>query len=374
MAIQNYIRLLSAILASNTTAVEARVRAADFDFNQFRAFTDLHQLSGYLYMQIREGSLEGLFPPDYLERMGERYSLQRQRCDDTLREAAHIYDAFKAARQSLLFLKGPFVSQQFYGDIYQRFYWDVDILVPRQDLLASDQLLRDMGFSKLSLVLFSHRAMTRVTHTYDYHKRVAGSDQPKHRQYLPLDLHWSLRSHFSFRLDHENVWKQQGQCPLLGRSFPVLSAEYALVMNVLGIFFDVELGTIRLKSFLDLCKMLEMTDADMDWDAFFERRTSENIFGIVLNVIDLVLDILECRSRFPRVASMIERNRHFIRLPDPADKYRLLERSRSALINRRWAHGLYQAPVLLSFLWTMTSLPFRIAAHDRKFLRFIGRM
>lgn len=374
MQIKHYIELFSAILAENAAAVETRIHAADFEFDQFRALADQHQLSGFLYMQIKGSPMEGLFPPEYLEHLSERFTQQRQRCDYILQEATHIHDAFKAAHQPVIFLKGPFVARQFYGDIYLRSYVDIDILIPREDLVAADRLLRDMGFNRLSLVLVSNHAMTRFTHTYDYHKRIEEPDLPGRRQYLPLDLHWKLRSHFSFRLDYDSIWKQQEICQLQGISFPVLSAEYALVMNVLGMFFDIELGTIRLKSFLDLYKMLEAMDPDMDWEVFFEQRAKENISGIVLSVIDLMLDILECRSKFPRVASFIEKNRRFIHQTETRDKYRLLQRSRISLRNRRWAHARYQAPVLLSFLWTMISLPFRVFAHDRVFQKFMGRL
>jgi hypothetical protein len=374
MSNRNHIELFSALLAGDAAAVEKRVRAADFEFDEFRAFTNRHQLSGFLYLQIRSGPLETVLPPDFLEQLGERYAMQRLRCDDILREVADIYDVFQAAHTPVLFLKGPFVAQRFYGDVHRRCYMDVDILIHREDLPVADQLVRDMGFSRLSLVLFSHNAMTRFTHTYDYHKRVTGPGLSVQRQYLPLDLHWRLRSHFTLRLDYATIWEQQEECRLQGRVFPVLSAEYALVMNVLGVFFDIELGVIRLKGLLDLYKMLEILDPVTDWDVFLEKRASENISEIVLNVIDLLLETLDCRGRFPGVASVVEKNRSCIRLVDPADKFRLLERSRSSLHNRRWAHDLYQAPVLRSFLWTMISLPFRVAAHDRKFLRFLGRM
>jgi len=374
MSNRSYIELFSALLSEDAAAVEQRVSAATFDFDQFRAFTNLHQLSGYLYLHIKGGALEAVLPATYLEQLGERYALQRQKCDDILREAARINETFEAAQKSVLFLKGPFDAQRFYGGIYQRSYMDVDILIHREDIPVADQLLREMGFSRLSLTLLSHNAMTRFTHTYDYHKRVAGPDLPVQRQYLSLDLHWKLRSHFTLRLDYATIWEQQDECQLQGRIFPVLSVEYALVMNILGVFFDIELGVIRLKGLLDLYKMLETVDPVMDWNVFLEKRASENISGIVLNVIDVLMDTLDCRSRFPGIAAMVEKHRSCIRLADTADKFRLLERSRSSLHNRRWAHDLYQAPVLRSFLWTMVSLPFRVAAHDRKFLRLLGRL
>lgn len=374
MGSKDSVGLFNALLARDAAATEACLRAPDFALDRFRAFADLHQLSGFLYRHVAGSALQDLLPATYLDYLGERYALQHQRCETVLREAAGILTAFSAAQLPVLFLKGPFLAQQFYGDMRQRFHWDIDILVPREEVVAADRLIRDMGYSRLSLVLLSNGAMTHFTHTYDYHKRIAGQEQPVRRQFLPLDLHWRLRSHFSFRLDYRSIWQQRTDCRLQERMFPVLSAEYALVMNVLGIFVDIELGTIRLKNMLDLYKILATVDPVMDWDAFIERRSAENIAVIVLNVIDLMLDILACRDRFPGVASLLEKQRAAIRLTLAADKYRLLERSRSAVFNRRWAHHLYQAPVIRSFLWTVTSLPFRVAAHDRKFLRLVGRM
>ena len=95
---------------------------------------------------------------------------------------------------------------------------------------------------------------------------------------------------------------------------------------------------------------------------------------ITLNVIDLVLSVLDCRSKFTNVALKIDKNRQQILLTDARDKYRLLERSRFALNNRRWALTLYQAPVPLSLLWLLISIPFRVAAHESRDMGFVRRL
>jgi hypothetical protein len=371
---QDNIKLLNALVAEDTATVQVLTRAAQFDFDQFQAFTDLHHLSGYLYVQIKDSPVEDFFPPPFMERLGSRYSEQRQRCDDILREAALLFDIFQAANQDVLFIKGPFVAQQFYGDIYQRSYMDIDILVPRDDVLASDKLLRDSGFTRRSLMFISNDAMTRFIHAYEYRKRIAENPGPGRREYLPLDLHWVLQVHFSFRLDYEQIWKQQEQCFLAGKKFPVLGKEYALVLTALGILVDIKLGTIRLKSFLDLYKMLDMLDSELDWDAFFQKRMQENIFVITLNVIDLVLTVFDCRSRFPCVARYIEDNQQQIRLSDSSDKYLLLERTRFSRNNIKWAISLYQGRALQSLMWSFLSIPFRVAAHESRDPRFVKKL
>lgn len=371
---QENIKLLNALLAEDMAAVEPLVRPGQFDFDQFQAFTDLHHLSGFLYLHITGTASEDLFPSAFLEHLGKRYSEQRQRCDDTMREATTILDTFSAGHQDVLFLKGPFVAQQFYGDIYQRSHMDIDILVPRNDLVASDRLLGDLGFSRRSLVFLNNYAMTRFIHAYEYRKRLAEVARPGYRTYLPLDLHSALQCHFSFHLDYENIWNTQEQCLMSGRQFPVLSKEYALVFNVLGIFVDIKLGTIRLKNFLDLYKMLDMLDSGMDWHVFFQKRTQENISLISLNVIDLVLSVFECRSRFPGVARYIEECQQSIQLTNASDKYRLLDRTRFSRDNIRWTLALYQAPVVLSFLWSLISIPFRVAAYESRDMKFVRRL
>ena len=365
------IKLLNALLGEDTAAVAALMRGGQFDFDQLQAFTDLHHLSGYLCQHIKATASEEFFPPAFLEHLGKRYSEQRSRCDVTLREAVLIHDTFIAAHQDVLFLKGLFVAQQFYGDIYQRNHMDIDIMVRRSELVASDRLLGDIGFTRRSLIFLNNYAMTLFIHAYEYRKRIAGDAGPGSRKFLPLDLHSSLQCHFSFHLDYEYIWSEQEQCLISGRRFPVLSKEYALVFNVLGIFVDIKLGTIRLKNFLDLYKMLDILDSGVDWHAFFQKRKQENIFVITLNVIDLVLSVLDCRSRFPGVERYIEESQQSIQLTNLSDKYRLLERTRFSRNNIRWTLALYQAPVIMSFLWSLISIPFRVAAYESRDMSFI---
>jgi hypothetical protein len=371
---QIHIELLSAILAEDAAAVERLAGTGRFDFTKFRSFTDLHHLSTYLYLHIKGSPVAACIPADFLAYLGGRHAIQRQRCDDTLREAAQIHDAFLNAGQDLLFLKGPFVAQQFYGDIYQRTFMDIDVLIPREDLAAAGKLLEQMGFARRSLVFISNNAMSRCIHAYEYRKQLKGNAESGHRKYLPLDLHSALQCHPSFSLDYETIWRRQEHCLLGDRQYPVLGREYALVLAVLGILVDIRLGTIRLKSLLDVYKMLDSLDPVQDWDAFFNKRAEENIFLITLNVIDLVLSVLRCRSSFPRIARYLDENQRSIRLTDMADKQRLLNRSRFSKNSMYWTLGLYQAPALQSRLWSLMTIPFRVAAHESRDPRIIRRL
>ena len=369
--VQKNINLLKALLSENITMVQDQVSATSYDCENFLEFADLHHLSAFLYYHVKGTLIEEYLTSKVIDHLEQRYSQQQYRNIDTLREAALIYDSFNAVNKDVLFLKGPFLARQFYDDMHQRTHMDIDILVRREDLTVSSRLIRDAGFNKRSLVFLGDGAMTRFIHAYEYCKRIAEDARPGYREHLPLDLHWALQCHFSFRLDYDAIWSQHEKCMQDGRPFSVLNTEYALVLGVLGIFIDIQLGTLRMKSFVDQYKMLEVLDSSIDWELFYQKRSQENISVITLNVMDLVLSVLDCRAKFPNVGLYIERNLHLVRLKDVNDKYRLLERSRFALHNLSWALTLYQTPVPLSFLWLLLGIPFRVAAHESRDLGFI---
>ena len=66
---QENIELFNALIAENTAGMAAK---AHIDFDQFRAFTDLHHLSGYLYIHIKGTPAEDFFPPEFLAHLGKR--------------------------------------------------------------------------------------------------------------------------------------------------------------------------------------------------------------------------------------------------------------------------------------------------------------
>ena len=69
---------------------------------------------------------------------------------------------------------------------------------------------------------------------------------------------------------------------------------------------DTQLGTIRLKSFVDFYIILKYFK--FDWEEFFLSRKSEGLFLISLNVFDFVFSVLNCYKEFEHLTEIIERN------------------------------------------------------------------
>ena len=135
-----------------------------------------------------------------------------------------------------------------------------------------EEMLHGLGYRRRSRILGSRELMTRYTHHMEF-------DGPM----VPLDLHWVLRCHPSFALDYAAIW-QDKQLVEVRKSFFALSAEYELVLQFLSIQNDVQLGVIRLKSFVDLYAILKRVAPAPDWTTFLARRAAEGLLRIAINV------------------------------------------------------------------------------------------
>jgi hypothetical protein len=126
---------------------------------------------------------------------------------------------------------------------------------------------------------------------------------------------------------------------------------------------DTQLGTIRLKSFIDVYMLLQHVHAAMDWETFLTARKAEGLFAISINVIDLVLGILHCHDDFGRLTTLLDRHREFVKYHNVIDQLKLLNSSDFPLRNKIWAFGLYNAPWITSACWWLASLQVKFTVY-----------
>jgi hypothetical protein len=180
---------------------------------------------------------------------------------------------------------------------------------------------------------------------------------------VPLDLHWVLRRHPALALEYPAMWKDKQLVEVRKVRFFALSAEYELVLQFLSIQNDVQLGVIRLKSFIDLYAILQRVASTLDWATFLRRRAEEGLLRIAINVLDLTLEVLDCREEFPALTEAIAQHRDKLVLTEGAAKMALLRGTGNALRRRRWALRLYETSPIRALWWWGLSLPFRLAEH-----------
>ena len=347
-----HLTLLNYIIKRDSESIEKFLESDEVDFDVFNKFIWDNQLAGNLYSVLVNSNLRTLFPDTLIELFKPSYLEQWAKNERLLKEIGVLSDLFNKAGKGVIFLKGPFLAQRYYGNIDRRAIADIDVLVKKDEIDDVDDLLKRNGFVRKSVVFIDKSLSIYFAHHFEYA-----------RHDIDLELHWALSTHFTFKLGYERIWQEKMNFEFHKRNYWVLSDEYELVFQILSIFKDIELGTIKLKSFVDTYMILKAVDKNIKWKEFFDYRKKECIYLISLNTLDLVLSLLDCQGEFKELNSYIEQNEIYLKYKRLAKKLGLLDHSKFAIRNKLWAFGLYDTNAFNTFCWWAISLPFRLMTY-----------
>lgn len=147
-----------------------------------------------------------------------------------------------------VFLKGPLLNQALFGNHILRYSKDLDVLVPRKDVLKADQLLQQAGFSCTTSLVF---------HTLNTTK-----DLVYYRKNLPfsIELHWKA-DYLNALFSTTNWASQKTAITYHGQAFPVLRDEYNFLYLCLH---ATKHGFNRLHWLLDIVLFIQQKNIDME--------------------------------------------------------------------------------------------------------------
>ncbi len=347
-----HLGLLRAIVDSDVTTVRVALRGPATDLIAFLSFVHVHHLGAYTYWALRQLGLANDVPPRADVAMRASSLVERRRTERQVAQLRELADLCERAGLAVLFMKGPLFTQRFYATLDARGFSDLDLLLRwPSDLDRIEAVLVAAGYRPAFRVLGSRRLSRWFAHHFEYV-----------RQDLPLDVHWALQRHFSFALDYQAVWSTASEVALEGRTYRATSPEYELVLQILGVLTDLQVGQLALRPLVDIHRILTTMDRASDWDVFFAARRRERILRPTLYVLALVLDVLDCGARFPNLRSRLAA------APSPLPS---LRPARRAVLESRKLDGrqkllsfrLYETPLAAAVAWWLVSLPFRVAVY-----------
>jgi hypothetical protein len=350
---QANIDLLRGILQQDNDAARQVLLNPEYDAGTFARFARRQHIAGYCYVALMNMGILDLFSPRQAVPMKSGYIEQWSKNEKLMKTTASLHQRLEHAGIDVICLKGPLFASRYYGDIDRRAISDIDILVQPDDTDRADNVLTQAGFVRRSVVLINRPLTVFFTHHFEYR---LGE--------VVVELHWSLARHTAFRLDTESIWRERISMVYGGQPFGVLSEEYELVMQILSIFKDVELGSITMKSFVDLFMLLRQCHDDISWEFFFERRSKEGLRRIALNVLDLVLGLLDGREEFPALACCLDTHSRFVVARSGQQQTELVLDGR-LWRQKIWGLRLYAAPWWKCAGWWAVSLPFRLAVYHK---------
>jgi len=323
------------------------------DWEELVRFAALHHLAGWLYQRLERAGLCSLVPDGALSIARDLFVRQFGRNRLLARAQLSLAKRLREARVDALFMKGVFFALRFYGDPNARSIGDIDILLRNPaDLDRVERLLLEEGFRRLYRTLFGRRVTQRFVHHFAYGKGP-----------IFVEVHWVLRRQPSLRIDRERLWRDRASVERAGLTFDVLSVEDELLMQVLGVVTDLEVGYLSLKSHVDIYRLLATAGVAIDWNDFFAGRLRERTLRASVWVLSETLYWLDAREDFPMLAAAIDERLAQLRLlPSQAPGPPL----GSALPKRHTvtALRLLDTPLIGALAWWILATPFRVAAYS----------
>jgi len=341
---------------------DTRHRLADptFHLPDLLRFAYRHQLGAFVYAALRQAGLVDMLPSAVRVAAKASALRERTRIERLAALQGEVAEGLEAAGIEVLFLKGLLLARRYYGSIDARGIADLDLLVrdPR-DLPRVQSVLIERGFEPAFRVPLTLGLALRFAHHFEYR-----------REDLPLDVHWVLQRHFSFALDHDRIWATSVRVSLEDeRIYSATSDEYELVLQILGVVTDLQVGKLTLRPMVDIYRIAKVLDSRMSWREFLSRRDQERIGRPTAYVLALALDVLDCREELAGLASALAGRSDPLPPTDPA--FRALIQSRPLAIRQKLlALRTYETSLPAAFSWWLLSLPFRLGVYGVTRRRF----
>lgn len=310
-----------------------------------------NHIAGLVYLWLKDASCLNLIPREQVKFLKDFYVRQWLRSERLLAETRVLTDSFELWKVPMILLKGPHISQRFYGDVDRRAVADIDLLVESGNARAAFDVVEACGYRRRSLLLLGMNMTGRFVHYIDFEKGE-----------VPLDLHHSIRVHPTLRIDERRLWANSTSLDIRGRRYRVLDDEHILLLQLLAIHSDIARGYIRIRAFLDLLMIIRGVDSEIDWEAFLAARAQDRSLRICAALLCLCLTLFSSATRYPALASALSRTSGARQVPQRRDAcIRFLAESSRPALTLWWA-GLFDCPTAYTLAWWTAGLPFRYAA------------
>ena len=289
-----------------------------------------HHLIGLVRTRTTDGDLRACLPVALVDALASRKPVGRVPPAALLAAYGEVRHALETHGVDVLVLKGFYFAERLYGGIDRRPQHDLDLLVRPRDFRRAVARLREMEFSRRK---------------HDLHSTAFN------RGDVQVDVHRYLRWAPAFAVDEDALWRTALDVVVQGTPVRTLSDDYTLVFLLLASFEDLGQGVAKLKQLLDLYLLLRVMDATSDWEAFFARRSAENLLTVAVNVLGVCLEVFDARAELPALAAALDRRTALRVLVSREETMRLIGAPAKDRANLVWFGRVYPGSLAHWLLW-----------------------
>ncbi|MDQ0063385.1 nucleotidyltransferase domain-containing protein [Paenibacillus harenae] len=318
-------QLLLAFIRSGSAEEIGEIPERMFKEANWESFVDLsihHRLHPYLYHKLK-GISEALIPSRVIHILQTEYRVNTFQMLQLCGEMERLDKIFTGYNIRALYLKGPVLAKELYGDISLRTSCDLDLLVPIADLHKVEDLLITLGYSKDEYI---HTILNdwkwRHHHYTFYHAE----------QNMKIEVHWRLNPAPSVEPGFEQLWERRRISSLSSHPIHYLGREDLFQFLV---SHGARHGWSRLRWLLDIKQLTEQQLDGSKLKTILRKHHYSYIGGQALSLASELLGAtiqadlhgLAANSRSQRLAQqamfylgqMI--NLHTVPVPRDVDRY-----------------------------------------------------
>ncbi|UOR13774.1 nucleotidyltransferase domain-containing protein [Halobacillus amylolyticus] len=187
----------------------------DIDWELFIKQTKHHRIYPFLYSKIK-GTDENMIPPNVIKDVSYEYKRNTFQMLHLSGQMEQLNQKFSEHQIKLLFLKGPVLAHDLYGDLSLRTSSDLDVLIPMDDLARTEQLLVSLGYKKddyIQGVLSDWK--WRHHHVTYFHPE----------QGVKVEVHWRLNPGPAKEPSFHELWERKRNITFTNQPVYLLSKE-----------------------------------------------------------------------------------------------------------------------------------------------------
>jgi hypothetical protein len=185
---------------------------AGLDWNLLLGLAKAHRVRPLLIRSLRELAWLGV-PLEARQLLLNFLAIHKQRSLFLAGQLTRVADQLSKRAIPFATFKGPSLAAAVYRDLSLREYSDIDIIVEKKQVAATEEVLRQLGYEPIA----GSRAFRRAFLAYQGQFALLKGTQ------LAVDLHWDFAAHeVPFPLSPKEIWNSLEKTDIGGRSVPTL--------------------------------------------------------------------------------------------------------------------------------------------------------
>ena len=260
------------------TPISSESVGTDFDWDWFAKLAGEHRLSPLVYWRLTES---GISVPEStmadLESHTEWVTFRNLNMVGTLHEA---FELFEENGIRALPYKGPALAATVHQDLAFRASADLDVLLPKDQMIEARNLLLDHGF-RPKREMSEQELQTSLRSSR--HISVIDDDD------IRIELHWRVTGgRFPFPVDFDELWAHRENVEVSGQTLPMLAPED--LVTLLAVHGNRHCWT-QLAWLCDFAGVVETYE--FDWGQVLREARVRGAERIVLIGLQLAADIVD---------------------------------------------------------------------------------